>query len=68
MCSGHCKRLAPEYEKVGSEFADDDNIVIAKIDATQNDTPEDVKGYPSIFFYSSTNQRFVYEVSIIISS
>jgi len=48
---GHCKRLAPEYEKVGEAFSDVDSVVIAKIDATENDTPEDIKGFPTLLFY-----------------
>merc|ERR1711997_662321 len=48
---GHCKRLAPEYEKVGEAFGDVDSVVIAKADATENDTPEDIKGFPTLIFY-----------------
>lgn len=48
---GHCKRLAPEYEKVGATFKDVDNMVVAKIDATENDTPEEIKGFPTLIFY-----------------
>jgi protein disulfide-isomerase A1 len=48
---GHCKRLAPEYEKVGQAFADVPDMVIAKIDATENDTPEDIRGFPTLVFY-----------------
>ncbi|EGD76553.1 disulfide isomerase [Salpingoeca rosetta] len=49
---GHCKKLAPTWSELGDEFADDDNVVIAKIDATANDFPSTfpVRGYPSIFF------------------
>jgi len=48
---GHCKRLAPEYEKVGEAFSDVDSVVIAKADATENDFPEDIKGFPTLLFY-----------------
>jgi len=48
---GHCKRLAPEYEKVGEAFGDVDSVVIAKADATENDFPEDIKGFPTLLFY-----------------
>merc|ERR1712127_738857 len=34
---GHCKKLASVWEKLGDEFAGNNNIVIAKIDATAND-------------------------------
>mmetsp|Transcript_52747 Transcript_52747/g.47387 ORF Transcript_52747/g.47387 Transcript_52747/m.47387 type:complete len:142 (+) Transcript_52747:77-502(+) len=48
---GHCKRLAPEYEKVGEAFGDVDSVIIAKVDATENDTPEEIKGFPTLIFY-----------------
>merc|ERR1712087_414893 len=48
---GHCKRLAPEYEKVGEAFGDVDSVIIAKADATENDFPEDIKGFPTLLFY-----------------
>ena len=58
---GHCKRLAPEYEKVGTAFKDVDNVVVAKIDATENDTPEEIKGFPTLIFYpkgQSTGEKY----------
>jgi len=48
---GHCKRLAPEYEMVGEAFSDVDSVVIAKMDSTENDSPEDIKGFPTLLFY-----------------
>jgi len=48
---GHCKRLAPEYEKVGEAFSDVDSVIVAKADATENDFPEDIKGFPTLLFY-----------------
>jgi len=48
---GHCKRLAPEYEAVGEAFSGVDSVVIAKIDATENDTKEDIQGFPTLLFY-----------------
>jgi len=48
---GHCKKLAPEYEKLGDAFADVQDVIIAKIDATENDTPEDIRGFPTLIFY-----------------
>jgi protein disulfide-isomerase A1 len=48
---GHCKSLAPRYEKLGELFAKEPSVVIAKVDATENDTPAQVQGYPTILFY-----------------
>jgi protein disulfide-isomerase-like protein len=36
---GHCKKLAPDYEKVAGMFKDVESVVIAKIDATANEVP-----------------------------
>lgn len=40
---GHCKTLAPIYEKVGAVFKDDATVVVAKMDATANDIPDTKK-------------------------
>jgi len=48
---GHCKSLTPKYEKLGAKFAGNPNVIIAKIDATENDHPADVEGFPTIIFY-----------------
>jgi thiol-disulfide isomerase/thioredoxin len=36
---GHCKKLAPDYEKVAEMFKDVDSVVVAKMDATANEAP-----------------------------
>jgi protein disulfide-isomerase A1 len=53
---GHCKTLAPKYEKLGEMFDDEENVVIAKVDATENDTPADIKGFPTLIFYPANNK------------
>ncbi|EER20451.1 protein disulfide isomerase, putative [Perkinsus marinus ATCC 50983] len=53
---GHCKQLAPEYEKVAKKVAKegvDDMIVIAKMDGTANDSPiESITwdGFPTLYY------------------
>jgi len=57
--SGHCKALAPEYEKLGAAFAGNDNIVIGKMDSTANeiDVPGvNVKGFPTLIFFKGNNK------------
>jgi len=54
---GHCKALAPEYEKLGEIFAEDEKIVIGKIDATANDFPASVRGYPSLKLYLAEDKE-----------
>ena len=37
---GHCKQLVPTYNQLGEAYADNKNVVIAKMDATANDIAE----------------------------
>ncbi|KAJ3009961.1 UNVERIFIED_CONTAM: hypothetical protein HDU68_002405, partial [Siphonaria sp. JEL0065] len=51
---GHCKNLAPTYEKVARTFATESNCIVANVDATVNkDIAEkyEVKSYPTIKFF-----------------
>jgi protein disulfide-isomerase A1 len=49
---GHCKALAPKYEDLaGLYFRDADKsskVIIAKVDATANDVPDEIQGFPTI--------------------
>ena len=49
---GHCKALAPKYDELGQQYAPySDKIVIAKVDATANDVPDEIGGFPTIKLY-----------------
>ncbi len=51
---GHCKALAPKYETLASLYTDSewkDKVVIAKLDATANDVPDEIQGFPTIKLY-----------------
>lgn len=51
---GHCKALAPKYEELGTLYANSefkDKVVIAKVDATNNDVPDEIQGFPTIKLY-----------------
>jgi protein disulfide-isomerase A1 len=50
---GHCKKLAPTWTELGEKFADRDDVVIAKCDATANDVPEPIQGFPTLIFYAA---------------
>jgi protein disulfide-isomerase A6 len=56
---GHCKKLAPDYEKVGNIFASEGNVVIAKMDATEHkNSPSKfgVSGYPTLKWFPKDNK------------
>jgi protein disulfide-isomerase A1 len=49
---GHCKALAPKYDELGELFKPfSDKVTIAKVDATLNDVPDDIQGFPTIKLY-----------------
>jgi len=56
---GHCKRLAPDYEKVAAAFANEPNVVIAKIDADKHKISGGkygVTGFPTIKFFGKNSK------------
>lgn len=51
---GHCKQLAPKYEKLALAFAGESDVLIAKVDATEEPdlgNKYEVTGYPTIKFF-----------------
>jgi protein disulfide-isomerase-like protein len=51
---GHCKHLAPEYERVGEVFRAGDGVVIAKVDADSEKTLAGrfgVTGFPTLKYF-----------------
>ncbi|RAL50037.1 unnamed protein product [Cuscuta campestris] len=56
---GHCQQLAPIYEKVGTAFKLDEDVVIAKCDADKyKDLGEKygVSGFPTLKFFPKSNK------------
>ncbi|XP_027114806.1 probable protein disulfide-isomerase A6 [Coffea arabica] len=56
---GHCKSLAPTYEKVATAFKLEDHVVIANVDADKyKDLAEKygVSGYPTLKFFPKGNK------------
>jgi len=62
---GHCKHLEPLYEQLGEFYQEDENVVIAKIDATANDNTASLKiqGFPTIYLFPANDksQPLIYE-------
>ncbi|KAH0844452.1 protein disulfide-isomerase domain [Fonsecaea monophora] len=53
---GHCKSLAPTWEKLATDFANEPNVLIAKVDAEAENSKataqsQGITGYPTIKFF-----------------
>jgi len=56
---GHCKKLTPVWEELGSSIKDQiPNVVIAKIDATANTLPDElsITGFPTLILFKGKEQ------------
>lgn len=56
---GFCKKIEPTYKKLGKMFAENEKIMICKIDATANDYPEqfEIRGFPTLYYIPATDKK-----------
>merc|ERR1711934_349277 len=53
---GHCKAMAPAFKELADKLEEDEEVIIAKMDGTENEIMDDrfdVRGYPALFFMNS---------------
>ena len=53
---GHCKALAPKYEELAAMYGHTDKVVVAKVDATANDVPDEIAGFPTIKLFKGKDK------------
>lgn len=57
---GHCKALAPKYDILGGLYVDQgysNKVTIAKVDATANDVPDEIQGFPTIKLFKAGDKK-----------
>lgn len=52
------RSLAPKYEELGALYnSHKSKIVVAKVDATANDVPDEIQGFPTIKLYPAGSKK-----------
>lgn len=57
---GHCKQLAPKYDELGAWAKNKPNLIVAKIDASQNEVAQvDVTSFPTLKLFLADSNEIV---------